>query len=100
MGLVRYMLLTTLPVSAKATLQLASASGCIRETVSTKAFTCQMVALYLFAMYLGQLRGKVDETHAKKLAQDLAELPLKRQEQFLADLETVAEACGEMAREG
>ena len=44
---------------------------------STKAFTSQMVALYLFAMYLGQLRGKIDETRAKKLAQDLAELPLK-----------------------
>ncbi len=44
---------------------------------STKAFTSQMIALYLFAMYLGQLRGNVNEEHAKKLAQDLAELPLK-----------------------
>src|SRR3954454_6253791 len=44
---------------------------------STKAFTSQMVALYLFASYLGQLRGKIDAERAKKLAQDLAELPLK-----------------------
>src|SRR5881275_2605098 len=41
---------------------------------STKAFTAQMIALYLFGLYLGQLRGNVDETRAKKLAQDLAEL--------------------------
>src|SRR6185369_17242808 len=39
---------------------------------STKAFTAQMVALYLFALYLGQLRGKIDEPKAKELAQDLA----------------------------
>ena len=44
---------------------------------STKAFTAQMVALYLFALYLGQLRGTIDEERAKSLATDLAELPLK-----------------------
>src|SRR5438132_157411 len=38
---------------------------------STKAFTSQMVALYLFALYLGELRSKIDEPQAKKLAQDL-----------------------------
>ncbi|MDQ3801375.1 MAG: glutamine--fructose-6-phosphate transaminase (isomerizing), partial [Acidobacteriota bacterium] len=36
---------------------------------STKAFTSQMIALYLFALYLGQLRGKIDEEQAKYLAQ-------------------------------
>ncbi|HEY2865895.1 MAG TPA: glutamine--fructose-6-phosphate transaminase (isomerizing) [Pyrinomonadaceae bacterium] len=44
---------------------------------STKAFTAQMVALYLFALYLGQLRGTIDEERAKSLATDLAQLPLK-----------------------
>ena len=44
---------------------------------STKAFTAQMVALYLFALYLGQLRGTIDEDRAKSLAADLAQLPLK-----------------------
>jgi glucosamine--fructose-6-phosphate aminotransferase (isomerizing) len=44
---------------------------------STKAFTAQMVALYLFALYLGQLRGRIDEEQAKSLAGDLAQLPLK-----------------------
>jgi len=44
---------------------------------STKAFTAQMVALYLFALYLGQLRGAIDEDRAKALVCDLAQLPLK-----------------------
>ncbi len=64
---------------------------------STKAFTCQMVALYLFASYLGQLRGVVDETHAKKLAQDLAELPLKI-EQLLNDAEKIEDLSKEFFR--
>lgn len=64
---------------------------------STKAFTSQMIALYLFAMYLGQLRGKIDEPHAKKLAQDLAELPLKI-EQLLNDAESIEELSKEFFR--
>lgn len=44
---------------------------------STKAFTAQMVALYIFAMYLGQVRGTLDTGQSKSLAQSLAELPLK-----------------------
>ena len=30
---------------------------------STKAFTCQLTALFLLAMYLGQAREKLDESH-------------------------------------
>jgi glucosamine--fructose-6-phosphate aminotransferase (isomerizing) len=44
---------------------------------STKAFTAQMIALYLFASYLGQLRGVLDEPAAQFHAQQLAELPVK-----------------------
>ncbi len=64
---------------------------------STKAFTAQMVALYLFAMYLGEVRGTVDETRAKKLAQDLAELPLKI-EQLLNDADAIEELSKEFFR--
>ena len=64
---------------------------------STKAFTAQMVALYLFALYLGELRGEVDETRAKKLAQDLAELPLKI-EQLLNDADSIEELSKEYFR--
>ena len=64
---------------------------------STKAFTSQMVALYLFAMHLGQLRGKIDETQAKKLAQDLAELPLKI-EQLLNNADLIEDLSKEFFR--
>jgi glucosamine--fructose-6-phosphate aminotransferase (isomerizing) len=64
---------------------------------STKAFTAQMVALYLFATHLGQLRGKIDEPQAKKLAQDLAELPLKI-EQLLNNAESIEELSKDFFR--
>ncbi len=55
---------------------------------STKAFTSQMIALYLFALYLGNIRGAIGKDAAKKLAQDLAELPLKI-EQLLNDADSI-----------
>jgi len=64
---------------------------------STKAFTAQMIALYLFALYLGELRGNIDEERAKKLAQDLAELPLKI-EQLLNDADLIEELSKEYFR--
>ena len=64
---------------------------------STKAFTAQMIALYLFALYLGELRGKIDGTRAKKLAQDLAELPLKI-EQLLNNADSIEELSKEFFR--
>jgi glutamine---fructose-6-phosphate transaminase (isomerizing) len=64
---------------------------------STKAFTSQMIALYLFALYLGELRGNIDEARAKKLAQDLAELPLKI-EQLLNDADSIEELSKEYFR--
>ncbi len=64
---------------------------------STKAFTAQMIALYLFALYLGEVRGQIDEAKAKKLAQDLAELPLKI-EQLLNDADSIEELSKEFFR--
>ncbi|MCL4459302.1 MAG: glutamine--fructose-6-phosphate transaminase (isomerizing) [Chloroflexi bacterium] len=43
---------------------------------STKAFTAQLVALYLFAVYLGQGRGLLNEDRVRELLQDIAELPV------------------------
>jgi len=64
---------------------------------STKAFTSQMIAVYLFALYLGQLRGRIDEEKAKFHAQQLAELPLKI-EQLLSDADTIEELSREFFR--
>jgi glutamine---fructose-6-phosphate transaminase (isomerizing) len=64
---------------------------------STKAFTSQMVALYLFAIHLGTLRGTIDEDRAKKLVKDLAELPLKI-EHLLNDADSIEELSREFFR--
>ncbi len=42
---------------------------------STKAFTTQMVALYLLAVYLGRRRGKLSEDAARTLLTTLAQVP-------------------------
>ncbi|MDO8672625.1 MAG: glutamine--fructose-6-phosphate transaminase (isomerizing) [Dehalococcoidia bacterium] len=42
---------------------------------ATKSFTTQLVALYLLALYLGQVRGKLDETQMQAHVDDLARLP-------------------------
>ena len=44
---------------------------------STKAFTSQMIALYLFGLYLGQLRGELSPEQSLAHSRQLAELPLK-----------------------
>ncbi|MEO7673207.1 MAG: glutamine--fructose-6-phosphate transaminase (isomerizing) [Pyrinomonadaceae bacterium] len=64
---------------------------------STKAFTSQMVAIYLFASYLAELRGTIDQEKAKQLAQDLAGLPLKI-EQLLNDADSIEELSKEFFR--
>jgi glucosamine--fructose-6-phosphate aminotransferase (isomerizing) len=44
---------------------------------STKAFTSQMVAAYLLALHLAQLRGTLGEERLRWHAQHLSELPVK-----------------------
>ncbi len=44
---------------------------------STKAFTTQIVGLYLLAIGLGRVRGALDESAASKLLGDLVHLPVQ-----------------------
>src|ERR1700689_5069974 len=44
---------------------------------STKAFTCQLTALYILAMRLGQANGRLDERSSQCLVQELLLLPGK-----------------------
>jgi glucosamine--fructose-6-phosphate aminotransferase (isomerizing) len=44
---------------------------------STKAFTSQMVAAYIFALYLAQERGRLSEDKLKWHVRHLSELPVK-----------------------
>jgi glucosamine--fructose-6-phosphate aminotransferase (isomerizing) len=64
---------------------------------STKAFTSQMVALYLLGLYLGQVRGALTEEQAKFHAQELAELPVKL-EHLLNDSDGIEELSKEFFR--
>jgi glucosamine--fructose-6-phosphate aminotransferase (isomerizing) len=60
---------------------------------STKAFTGQLTALYLFALYLGQIRGTVTPEQAKGAVQELMRIPGK-----LEQILTHDEACNELAK--
>jgi len=64
---------------------------------STKAFTGQMVALYLLGLYLGQVRGALSEKEARFHAQELAELPVKL-EHLLNDSDGIEELSKEFFR--
>ncbi len=45
------------------------------SVASTKAFTTQVTALFLLALYLGRRRGLVDEARGRELVSDLVGLP-------------------------
>ena len=51
---------------------------------STKAFTCQLTALFILAMYLGQARGQLDESTSRCLVQELLRIPGKLEDRALA----------------
>jgi glucosamine--fructose-6-phosphate aminotransferase (isomerizing) len=64
---------------------------------STKAFTSQMIALYLLGLYLGQLRGTLTPEQSKAHAQQLAELPVKM-EHLLNEADAIEELSKEFFR--
>ncbi|MBA3913480.1 MAG: glutamine--fructose-6-phosphate transaminase (isomerizing), partial [Acidobacteriales bacterium] len=61
---------------------------------STKAFTGQLTALYLFSLYLAQIRGTIEEDRAQKAMHELTCLPGKLEQVLLRD-----EVCEHLARE-
>ncbi len=61
---------------------------------STKAFTCQLTALYLFALYLAQVRGTLTPDQARDAVQELTRIPGK-----LEQLLTREEDCEDLAKE-
>jgi glutamine---fructose-6-phosphate transaminase (isomerizing) len=60
---------------------------------STKAFTCQLVALHLLAMYLGQVRGTLSENERRKHIDELLLLP-KQLEEILKRSKQVENLAG------
>jgi len=60
---------------------------------STKAFTGQLTALYIFAMYLAQVRGAMAPEQARAAMLELTRIPGK-----LENILTHDEACDELAK--
>ena len=60
---------------------------------STKAFTAQLTALFLFALFLAQKRNQLDEQQSIKLVQELTRLPGKLEAILNHD-----EACDDLAK--
>jgi glutamine---fructose-6-phosphate transaminase (isomerizing) len=60
---------------------------------STKAFTAQLAALYIFAMYLAQVRGVMPLEKARAAMLELTRIPAK-----LENILTHDEACDELAK--
>jgi glucosamine--fructose-6-phosphate aminotransferase (isomerizing) len=52
---------------------------------STKAFTCQLVALHLLAIAIGQARKSLEPDRARKLIADLEQLPVAIEQALKAD---------------
>ena len=61
---------------------------------STKAFTAQLTALYLFALYLAQVRGVMPPEQAREAIQDLTRIPGK-----IEHLLTHDELCEDLAKQ-
>lgn len=61
---------------------------------STKAFTAQLVAIFLFAVHLAQVRGTITEAESKALLEGLSLLPGK----VLEILRTADMVCEELAK--
>jgi glucosamine--fructose-6-phosphate aminotransferase (isomerizing) len=62
---------------------------------STKAFTAQLTALFLLALKLGQLRGKLDAAQSVALIEQLSRIPAKIEEV----LRQRTAQCEELARD-
>jgi glutamine---fructose-6-phosphate transaminase (isomerizing) len=62
---------------------------------STKAFTAQLTALFLLAVKLGQLRGRLDKAKSVELIEELNRIPAKIEEV----LRTRSEQCEQLAKD-
>src|SRR5229473_280670 len=60
---------------------------------STKAFTAQMAVLFLFALYLGQVRGKLSNDQVRRYISELLDLPGKME----VLLKSAPSACEQLA---
>ncbi len=59
---------------------------------STKAYTTQLMCMYLIGLYMGRTKGTIDETYYKKYIEALTEIPTKLEQVLQSEhkIETLA----------
>ncbi|QOY91635.1 glutamine--fructose-6-phosphate transaminase (isomerizing) [Paludibaculum fermentans] len=72
-------------ISREAAGTLLTHAGPEIGVASTKAFTAQLTALFILAMYLGQARGRQTPEQSQDLAQELLRIPAKLEHVLSAD---------------
>ena len=75
-------------VTREATGTLHTHAGPEIGVASTKAFTCQLTALYLLALYMGQVRGSLTDEESLRLVGQLAHLPTQIEGALKTDVVT------------
>lgn len=83
-------------IPRKADMVIYTHAGPEMSVASTKAFTTQLTALYLLAVYLGRRRGVLDPEKGHKLIDDLVTLPTLVREVLAKDkaIEKIAKKYG------
>ena len=64
---------------------------------ATKTFTCSLSTLYIFSIYIGQLRGHIDKSRVSIMLKELSSLP-SMMESILKDADTYKELANKYAR--
>jgi glucosamine--fructose-6-phosphate aminotransferase (isomerizing) len=84
-------------IPRKADMVIYTHAGPEMSVASTKAFTTQLTALYLFAVYLGRRRGALDQEKGRKLINDLVNLPTLMREVLAKEkaIEKIAKKYGQ-----
>ncbi|GAV21833.1 glutamine--fructose-6-phosphate transaminase (isomerizing) [Carboxydothermus pertinax] len=66
---------------------------------STKAYTTQLLVMYLLALYLGRAKGSIEEKLYKEMVQGLKEIPQKVQEVLDAEAKVIEFAKKHLTKE-
>ena len=69
------------------------------SVASTKAYTAQLIVLYLFSLYLAELKGRLTEAKIKEYLEKLKEIP-RKQKYILSQIETIKEIAKRHAHFG
>ena len=64
---------------------------------ATKTFICSLTTLYIFSIYIGQLRGHIDKSRVSIMLEELSSLP-SMMEAILKDADTYKDLANKYAR--